>query len=87
LATIISKLSALAVSNIKMPGLYGDGGGLYLQVTKSGSKSWVFRFKAGGGTRYMGLGSLNTVRLANARAAASECRRLRLESVDPIEER
>jgi hypothetical protein len=28
----------------KEPGLYGDGGGLYLQITARGSKSWIFRF-------------------------------------------
>src|SRR5271169_1389910 len=28
----------------KRPGLYGDGGGLYLQVSENGSKSWIFRY-------------------------------------------
>ncbi len=41
---ITGKLTALKVAQAKRPGLYGDGGGLYLQVTKRGSKSWVFRF-------------------------------------------
>jgi integrase len=87
MAKIISKLSALAVANAKAPGLYGDGGGLYLQVGANGSKSWIFRFKAGGRTRYMGLGSLNTISLAKAREAASKCRELRLQHIDPIEQR
>jgi integrase len=39
-----SKLTALKVAREKRPGLYGDGGGLYLQVTKLGAKSWIFRF-------------------------------------------
>src|SRR5580700_10119058 len=41
---VIGKLSALKVAREKRPGVYGDGGGLYLQVTKQGSKSWIFRF-------------------------------------------
>jgi integrase len=87
MAKIISKLSALAVANARMPGLYGDGGGLYLQVSANGSKSWIFRFKTRGRTRYMGLGSLKTISLAKAREAASKCRELRLQGIDPIAQR
>ena len=83
----VNRLSAVAVANIDTPGLYADGAGLYLQVTESGSRSWVFRFKAHGRTRDMGLGPLNTVGLAKARAIAAECRRQRLEGTDPIEAR
>ena len=38
-------------------GYYADGGGLYLQVSATGSKSWVFRYRgrAGGRLREMGL--------------------------------
>src|SRR5262249_41318809 len=86
-AKIICKLSAMAVANTKAPGLHGDGGGLYLQVSANGSKSWIFRFKLGGRTRYMGLGSLRTLSLANAREAASKCRVLRLQGLDLIEQR
>jgi hypothetical protein len=39
MAKIISKLSALAVASAKTPGLYGDGGGLYLQVSANGKPS------------------------------------------------
>ena len=41
---ITGKLTALKVARAKRPGLYGDGGSLYLQVSASGAKSWVFRF-------------------------------------------
>ena len=40
----IGKLKALNVGREKKPGMYGDGGGLYLQVTGAGAKSWVFRY-------------------------------------------
>jgi len=87
MAKTISKLSAMAVANAKASGLYGDGGGLYLQVSANGSKSWIFRFKLGGRTRYMGLGSLRTISLAKARETASKCRELRLQGIDPIAQR
>ena len=67
--------------------MYPDGGGLYLQVTASGAKSWIYRFTLHGRTREMGLGPLHTISLAMAREKATECRRLRLNGVDPIEVR
>jgi integrase len=42
--THIGKLKALTVARIKQPGMYGDGGGLWLQVTNAGARSWIFRF-------------------------------------------
>jgi integrase len=83
----IHRLSALKVAKSKRPGMYADGGGLYLQVGSNESRSWIFRFKANGRTRDMGLGSLATVSLAEARELAAECRRLRLSGMDPIESR
>lgn len=41
---IVGKLSAVRVAREKRPGLYGDGGGLYLQVSANGAKSWIFRY-------------------------------------------
>jgi integrase len=103
---VTGKLTALKVAREKRPGLYGDGGGLYLQVTTRGSKSWIFRFwtaerdpitgdvvrdtmtkKVRGRSREMGLGSCNTVSLAEARGRAAECRKLREQEIDPIEAR
>lgn len=40
----IGKLKALTVARLKTPGMYGDGGGLYLQVTGAGARSWIFRY-------------------------------------------
>jgi integrase len=69
------------------PGYYGDGDGLWLQIAKGGSKSWVFRFTLNGRRREMGLGPLHTIGLAEARAGALECRKLVLDHKDPIEYR
>jgi integrase len=41
---VTGKLKALNVAREKRAGTYGDGGGLYLQVTASGAKSWIFRY-------------------------------------------
>jgi integrase len=87
MARQIERLSALAVSRAKQPGMYADGRGLYLQVTSSGAQSWVYRFMLSGRVRDMGLGPVNVVSLSEARARASQCRRLRLDGIDPIEAR
>jgi integrase len=100
------KLKALNVARTKNPGMYGDGGGLYLQVTSAGAKSWIFRYwaserdaatgdlvrdpasgKVRGTSREMGLGSASVVSLDEARDLAADCRRLRQQSIDPIDAR
>jgi hypothetical protein len=48
MARTIEKLKALQVTREDRPGRYPDGGGLYLQVSASGSKSWVFRYRSSG---------------------------------------
>ncbi|MDO9404844.1 MAG: tyrosine-type recombinase/integrase [Polaromonas sp.] len=83
----INKLSALAISRLQQPGYYSDGGNLILQVTASGSKSWLFRYSKGKRKREMGLGPLPTVSLANAREKAAACRLQLLEGEDPIDVR
>lgn len=65
--------------------MHADGAGLYLQVTGTGAKSWIFRFTLAGRTRDMGLGSLALVPLTEARLKAFECRRLLQAGADPIE--
>jgi integrase len=86
-AKLVDKLTALAVSKATKPGYHGDGAGLWLQVSASGSKSWVFRFTLSRKQREMGLGAVHTVSLAEARAKAKECRQLLLEGKDPLDAR
>jgi integrase len=81
----VNRLSALSAARIARPGMHADGQGLYLQVTKSGAKSWIYRFMLRGKAREMGLGSLSLVSLSEARLKANDCRRLRQEGIDPIE--
>ena len=79
------KLTALAVTRAKERGTYGDGGGLYLQVARGGTKSWILRYKRAGKTRHLGLGPLAVVSLREARERAVNARRLLLDGHDPIE--
>src|SRR5438132_148825 len=61
------------VERITSPGMHPDGGGLYLQVTPSGARSWVYRYMIGRKERYMGLGPVARVTLKRARELADEC--------------
>jgi len=87
MARIVGRLTALTVSRaLRTPGMYADGGGLYLRVS-GGSASWVYRYMLNRRAREMGLGPLALFGLREARAKALEARRLRYEGVDPIEAR
>jgi hypothetical protein len=96
------RLSPGKVRHAKPGKLLNDGGGLLLQTTlgKDGRKnqSWLFRYslpesvvsKNGNKrrrTRDMGLGPLVTISLHEARETARQLRQLRLQGVDPIEDR
>jgi integrase len=81
------KLAATKAQKTTKRGMYGDGGGLWLQVRKPHVKSWVFRYTIDGRARSMGLGSTETVPLEDAREEAARCRRLIRDGRDPIAER
>ncbi|RXH31985.1 tyrosine-type recombinase/integrase [Bradyrhizobium zhanjiangense] len=93
------KLTAIEVAKKTKPGMYGDGDGLYLQVTGDGKerigKSWIFRYRLKGHmsasgkplAREMGLGSLETWSLTEARERARQQRQLLDQGRDPIEAR
>jgi len=87
MARTFGRLTALKVDKAKWPGMYADGGGLYLRVTHSGTKNWVFRFMLNGRPRWMGVGPLHTIGLAEARNRAAAFRLQRHDGVDPIEKR
>lgn len=82
----VGRLAAVGLQK-KKPGMHADGGGLWLQVTESGARSWIFRFTLRGRSREMGLGSLITINLSEARETAREARQQLREGVDPIEAR
>lgn len=83
----MTKLTALGVKRQVSPGWYGDGGGLWLQVRDAERRSWLFRYVRHGKAREMGLGPFRDMSLAEAREAATTCRKALLAGLDPIEER
>ena len=88
MAKTINKLSPLAVAAKKEAGYYGDGLGLYLQVSKSGSKSWIFRYKFAKQSHEIGLGSVSDKNnLARAREKAKELKESLQNGKDPLETR
>lgn len=78
------RLTALQVSKLTKPGLYGDGGGLTLQITPGGVKSWLFRYMMSGKAHGMGLGPTHTVSLAEARQKALFARKLIIDGINPL---
>lgn len=77
-------LTVRFIETASRPGLYSDGGGLYLQVSQSGTKAWIFRFMLKGRARKMGLGPIDLVSLSDARQQAWEARRVLQDGRDPI---
>jgi integrase len=65
------KLSVLKLKSLG-PGRHADGGGLYLDVQESGSRSWIFRTTIRGKRKEIGLGGLSSRTLAQAREAAAD---------------
>jgi Arm DNA-binding domain len=70
----LNRLSPLAVRKLKDKGMYADGGGLYLRISDSGTKGWIFRYTDDGKLHDMGLGPEHTINLSKARELARECR-------------
>lgn len=82
---------------------YSDGRGLFLSVSKSGSKTWPFcyrfpdpskdttgpdgKFKRGYRERELSLGSIDFMAVDEARDRTVELRRLVRQGIDPMEER
>ena len=79
-----NRLTALEVKNEEKPGYYCDGAGLYLQVSKTGSKSWIMRYTLAGKPCEMGLGSFVTFSLADARQRATAQRKRLADGLDPL---
>lgn len=80
-------LTARRVATLELPGRYGDGHGLYLQIMPRGAKSWLFRYERMGRERWMGLGPIHTVSLQEARERARKVRQQLFDGLDPLESR
>lgn len=89
------RLTERMVRQAKTTGVLVDGNGLRLRVsvrqTDAGAvvrKSWIVRVKVkGGALRELGLGSADTLGLADARLRAKAARQLARDGADPLERR
>lgn len=81
----INRLSAVQVAKLTKPGYHADGGNLYLQIAPGGAKTWLFIYVQDRKRREMGLGSVATFSLAEARERAAEQRKLLADGVDPLQ--
>ena len=78
------RLTVAGVRAASKPGLYGDGGTLFLRVAPGGSKGWIQRLTIAGKRHDIGLGGFPLVSLAEARDAAFDNRRLARRGGDPL---
>lgn len=83
MAKLSNRLTDTKVNQEKKAGWHPDGDGLYLKVTPAGTKSYAFRYTLQGKPNFIGLGSIKTVSLKEAREAAKAMRKQLLEGVDP----
>jgi integrase len=77
------RLSAVKLGHLP-PGLHADGDNLYLKVTPTLSRSWIFRYEVAGKPADMGLGGHPPISLSQARRLAAECREHLLRGDDPL---
>ncbi|NCG55044.1 tyrosine-type recombinase/integrase [Serratia fonticola] len=64
-----------------------DGGGLYLEVSTSGSRYWRLKYRFGGKEKRLAFGVYPDVSLASARAKREEAKKLLAAGIDPSEEK
>ncbi len=83
------ELKALEVKRLSTPGRHAVGGvqGLYLNITDTGARSWIFRVMVNANRRHIGLGAFDDVSLAEARELAREMRKKIAFGTDPVAER
>jgi integrase len=81
-----NRLTPPSVKNMG-PGRHADGGGLYLEVDKTGARRWFLRTMVQGRRKDIGLGPVSLVSLSDAREEARRLRKTARAGGDPIAER
>ncbi|SDR10875.1 integrase arm-type DNA-binding domain-containing protein [Pseudoxanthomonas sp. CF125] len=83
-------LTATAVANLKSNGKLQkitDGGGLFLAITPTGTKTWRYKYRHLGKERSFTIGQFPEVSLADARKAHDVARALVDQNLDPGQQR
>lgn len=83
----VKALSTRFGQAVHKPGKFLDGHGLILRVDALWSTSWLQRIVVQGQSGELGLGSVDVVSLAEARAAAYQNRKLAGVDGDPLQDR
>jgi len=86
---VAKELGPLEVKRLTEPGCHpvGKVAGLMLQISESGSRSWILRTMVGKKRRNIGLGAYPGVTLAMAHKKAQEARDKISNGIDPVEEK
>jgi hypothetical protein len=83
------KLNDVAIRKAKpeaKPYRIADGGGMYLEVTPTGSKYWRLAYRYGGKQKVLALGVYPDVPLTLARERRDEARKLLAQDIHPGEQ-
>ena len=78
----MAKLTVAKINSLKR---YGDGGGLYLVITKTGTRNWIQRIVLSGKRTDKGIGGYPAVSLAQARRKAAANRSAVANGINPWE--
>lgn len=87
MARQLNRLSAVALGSIKHSGRHADGGNLYLSISPNGGRRWVFLYRWRGKPTEMGLGSVNSISLKQARELAAIARAQVAIGINPLAEK
>lgn len=76
-------LTVAKIKSLSKSGKHRDSNGLYLNVSKTGAKSWVYRYQMHGKRHEIGLGSYAHVPLKEARELAGDARKAQNRGLEP----
>ncbi len=79
----MATLKTTQVKELRNPGRYGDGNGLYLHIAPAGTKSWIMRVTLQGKRTDRGLGSYPAITLQEARKKVASYRNILVEGRNP----
>ena len=78
-------LTDAQLRNLTTPGKHFDGGGLYLELTKTGGRYWRMKYRHGGKEKRMAFGVYPAVGLKQARDLTAQARKALEDGNDPGE--
>lgn len=87
MARHLNRLTAIAVNQLTDVGRHADGGNLYLSISPNGGRRWVFLYRWHGKPTEMGLGSVNSISLKQARELAAAARAQLAMGTNPLVEK